>query len=207
MRLRKLVSRCGIRSAQRKSSARSLVLAFAVALAVVAFAAESVPNGRRAAQTPPLANASPEPVYEGHTISYWLSNSEAFFSGGTGLPQALLNDSNAVPVLVEALKRDSRLGAPPPGDNLVIRYRAAIALGAMRQVAKPAIPALVQALKEEESLSVRGAEAEALGHIGKGDSNAAALLVKALKDKNAVVRQGHRVCSRKSLWLWTKNFR
>jgi hypothetical protein len=120
----------------------------------------------------------------------------------------VMSDSNAVPFLIRVLKRDSWFGAafyrkwlwsksppstkqrlpPPPADNALARTSAAMLLGGMGSIGKPAIPALIRAFKSEETVHVKAAEAEALGKLGKGDRFAAAALSGALTDKEWVVR-------------------
>ena len=143
-----------------------------------------------------------EPVYERYPLSYWLTNN-------LPRPKGLIGDSNAVPFLVNALKKDSRVGAvyhrkwlwlklPPairkhlptaPADNPRIRVEAAFLLGAMGPVAKPAIPSLIRAFKEDDNQVVRSYAATALGNLGIGYSNVTAALTEALKDKDAGVRR------------------
>jgi len=76
-------------------------------------------------------------------------------------------------VLIEALKEAE------------VRWAAADILGGMREKAKPALLALIRALKDEEAES-RMVAAEALGKIG--DQAAVAPLIEALKDENREVR-------------------
>jgi HEAT repeat protein len=59
----------------------------------------------------------------------------------------------------------------------------------MGSIGKPAIPALIRALKEEEYVDVRVFDAMALGYLGKGDKAAKAALREAPKDKATFVRQ------------------
>jgi hypothetical protein len=105
--------------------------------------------------------------------------------------RSLLADSNAVPFLIKALKRDSWIGAavyrkqvwpklppaiqshlppPPPADIIWLRENAAKFLDRMGPMAEPAIPALIQALKEDDDLTVREFAAAALGNIGREGS-------------------------------------
>jgi len=148
---------------------------------------------------------SAEPVYNGESLSYWLTNA--------GLPvtefetPSFLSDSNAVPFLIKAFRADSWIGAaiyrkqvwprlpasaqrhlPPPYTNLVVRFRATYWLAYLGPVARPAIPLLVNNLREEDDLGIRCQAAFALGRIGKGDSAATSALLEALRDKDAKVR-------------------
>jgi hypothetical protein len=125
------------------------------------------------------------------------------------LARRLQTDPSAVPFLVRALRRDSWAGAAlhaqsvwpklppsvkrhlpaPPVDDREARRNAAILLAGMGSIAKPAIPALIRALKEEEYVDVRVFDAMALGYLGKGDKAAKAALKEATKDKASFVRQ------------------
>jgi HEAT repeat protein len=53
---------------------------------------------------------------------------------------------------------------------------------------KLATPELIRALREDNDPIIRGYSAEALGLIGKVDSNVVAALTEALKDRNINVR-------------------
>jgi HEAT repeat protein len=121
-------------------------------------------------------------------------------------PPGLLNDSNAVPFLIRALKGNMWVGQKcygrwvwpklpssvqrylPPPDNIFAREQAAVFLGRMGPIAKPAIPALVRVLREDDALMVREYAAFALGELGKGDTTAIAALTKALNDEGATLR-------------------
>jgi hypothetical protein len=160
------------------------------------------------------ARQVPEPVYDGKPISYWLSTTGMmWFSGDIGVgtvvpPEFLVNGSNSVPFFTKALKRDSWIGAavyrkqvwpklppsikshlPPPGGNVYARQNAVLLLGLMGPMAKPAIPSLIRALREDEDRGVRNNAAWALGQPGKGDKSAIAALTAALNDKDAYVRR------------------
>jgi HEAT repeat protein len=157
-----------------------------------------------------------EPVYEGHPISYWIAPPIAGAAYTPPPPEAawvrqVIGDANAVPFLIKALKRDSWVGAtyyrkwlwpklppsiqshlpPPSGGRDAARMHvvnAAILLLQMGPIAKPAIPALVLTLKEDENANVRTWAAAALSNLGKGDKTATAALTEALKDKASPVR-------------------
>jgi HEAT repeat protein len=157
---------------------------------------------------------TPEPVYDGHPLSYWIREPPGtlrYTSDGPWLfpevPTQLLNDSNAVPFLIKALERGRWFGAayyskwlwlklpsaiqhrlPSPNGNANAREGAAAALAKMGTNAKPAIPALIQAMKKDQVFLVRRESAWALGHLGRGDRNATAALCEALKDKESFVR-------------------
>ena len=152
----------------------------------------------------------PEPVYARNPLSYWLTNFSVF-RVDTNLrvlhvniepPQRLFHDTNAVPFLINALKRDNWIGAavyrkqvwpnlppairehvspPPPGDPYV-RRTAATFLLQFGPLAKPAIPSLIRALKDEDDWQVRTDAAILLGWIGEGNGAAVAALAGAFED-------------------------
>jgi HEAT repeat protein len=150
----------------------------------------------------------PEPIYDGHRISHWLTNWKTVsLLEYTDQPdhhsiEQAVGDSNAVPFLIKALRRDARLGAacyrkwvwprlpsgiqahlpPPAPDNSAIRLNAVYVLSQMGSLAQPAIPALIQTSKQDEQLPVRYRAMWALADIGKGDRNATAALTQAIKD-------------------------
>jgi HEAT repeat protein len=145
-----------------------------------------------------------EPIYEGETLSYWLSRN-AYTP--THFRQSVLSDSNVVPFLVTALTRDApaiasayrkgfsnlpewieRLLPAPSRDYARVRRGAAAYLRELGPVAKPAIPDLIRTLKEHATRDARSCAAMALGGIGKGDSSVTVALIGALKDTNWWVR-------------------
>ncbi len=135
-----------------------------------------------------------EPVYAGKPVSFWLTHTNSM-----GWTPVL--DSDAIPFLIKALRRDSWFGAAvyrkrmwprlpaaikshlPPPANPVFRDRAASLLYWMGPTAEPAVPALIRALEQDDYYVVRNQAAAALGSIGKGDSNVVTALVGALRDK------------------------
>jgi HEAT repeat protein len=157
----------------------------------------------------PRANNGPQlrvlsSVPESHPLSFWLTNEVI-------IPDKLrVGDSNAVPFLVRALKRDSWFGAavyrkqvwphlpteiqkhlpPPPVDNQASKARATAAelLGQMGPMAKPAIPALIRTSRGDDNRWVRENAALALGNLGGGDRAAMAALTEAFSDKDEGVR-------------------
>jgi HEAT repeat protein len=145
----------------------------------------------------------PEPVHDGKPLSFLLTNyTPAAY-------RRLEADSNAIPFLIEALKRDRWFGAayyrksvwpklpaairehlpPPPADNQLRRANAVAVLGRMGPMAEPAIPTLIRTLKEVDESSIRAYAAIALGSLGKGNSNVIPALTEAVKeDKDFDVR-------------------
>ena len=152
---------------------------------------------------PPQA---PTTLYDRKPIVYWLTNPTPNFTSGPHLPLSLVSDTNAVPILISALRRDGWFGAAiyrkqiwpklpssiqkhlaPSVDNEIVRSRAADFLSRMGPLAEPAIPALIRALKEDDRWEVRTSAASALGTIGKGESAVVTALLEALRDQNATV--------------------
>ncbi len=151
----------------------------------------------------------PEPVYHGKPLSYWLAIEPVpGFLRVESKP-----DSNAIPFLIAALKRDSWAGAafyrkwlwpklyprlppsarkrlpPPRFGNPIVRQNAATLLGDMGTVGSRSIPALIKALKVDEDVSVRACAAWALGKFGTWNKSVVAALTQAsTKDTNARVR-------------------
>jgi hypothetical protein len=150
-----------------------------------------------------------EPVYHGKPLNYWLSVEP--------VPEfvrfQLVPDSNAVPFLNAALKRDGWAGAafyrkwlwpklypriptsaqrylPMPRPAIEItRLNAAALLGGMGPIAHRSIPVLIKAMEDDESNSVRMSAAWALGRVGTGDKRATAALAQAsVNDANARIR-------------------
>ena len=145
-----------------------------------------------------------EPVYDGHPISYWLRQfpptpSWPFKAQTTKGSQALLDDPNAVPFLIRALNgQDASLDkaylrgwlaagpvqrfVPEPASPFFRRANGALLLARMGAAARPAIPAIIRALKADENGSVRESAAWALGELGKDDAATVAALGAALTD-------------------------
>ena len=72
--------------------------------------------------------------------------------------------------------------------DAVVRTVAAASLGRILPPAKPAVPALVEALKDEDR-EVRSSAADALGRIGRDAREALPALVSAFHEKDPVVQQ------------------
>ena len=145
-----------------------------------------------------------EPVYHGRPMGYCLAHTRYELTD----PELndLGRDPNAVPFLfpflLKAMKRDSWVGAayyrtwfwpklppsiqrrlPTPADASQRRQNAARLLGRVGPMAKPAVPALIRALREDEARAVKENAASALGDLGEWDSTAIAALTDALQDK------------------------
>jgi HEAT repeat protein len=153
----------------------------------------------------PLPPEVPEPVYDGKPLGYWLTD-------GSYLPPGLTNDSNAVPFLIRAVRTDSWFGAtiyrkqvwpklpasiqkrlppPPVGNPLNTRLHAVEVLGRMGAMAKPAVPALIRVLKEDDNYYIRCNAAFDVAYLGdtKDDSTVTMALVQALRrDEDVRVR-------------------
>ena len=156
-----------------------------------------------------------EPVYNEHPLSYWLARWRARETDlARSTERNLIQDTSAVMFLAKALKQDAWIGAAvyrkqvwpklpqsmrrhlrAPANDTTTRNYAAYILWQMGPMAKPAIPALVRALKEDEDGMVRSYAAEALRNVGKGNSTVAAALTEALGDRHV----GVRACSTNSL--------
>ena len=154
----------------------------------------------------------PQPLYSGKPLAFWLGRDSVLItqgSGGQWPPASLLTDSSAVPRLVKAVDRGGWLVREfygkrlwpklpfwlsmrlpfPRDDDPIIRMNAARCLGQMGPAAKPAVPALVEALAQDEDSSVRAVAAIALAALGNGDKTAVLALSRALNtETNYLVR-------------------
>jgi HEAT repeat protein len=74
------------------------------------------------------------------------------------------------------------------GPNSQVRLRAAQAVGELTPDAEPAVPALIESLKDED-LEVRYAAAAVLGLIGRKAASAVPALLLALTDEHPQVRE------------------
>jgi len=86
-----------------------------------------------------------------------------------------------VPALIEALKNKSDTGSM--GFLVTTRVAAAHFLGKMGRLAKAAVPALIEALKDEEK-SLRRQAAMALGKIGSEAKPAVSALIEVIRTKD-----------------------
>jgi HEAT repeats len=152
------------------------------------------------------------PVYDGKNLGEWLKNPGFVATNdGTNAVEAMYipsMDSNAIPYLVSVVESKNgrlhqeypqlwlkmppalrdRMPKPDYSDFDDVRTVAMEVLGKMGTNAKPAVPALVRALKEDKNEDIRFAAATALGLIGTNDERATSGLVAALKDEDLIVR-------------------
>jgi hypothetical protein len=143
--------------------------------------------------------------YEGKPAHYWLAeiSRPALLPSSTSVI-APLHSSNAIPVLILALRRKdipfvglyldirSKLpitvqsNLPPPIDATCGRRNAALLLGRMETVAAPAIPALIHGLNDRDA-EVRSRAAWSLGMVGQADPAVIRGLGAALRDRDSAV--------------------
>jgi HEAT repeat protein len=97
--------------------------------------------------------------------------------GAFGLSQMGSEAREAVPALIESLKRES-----------LVRQNAALALGAIGPEASDAVPALIELLHDPE-WTVRRQAATALGKIGPAGLQALPELRKLKQDSDNLVRK------------------
>jgi hypothetical protein len=140
--------------------------------------------------------AVPDPVYAGHPLSYWVSCR----SGGSSVPMI---DSKAVPYLVHGVKGETHLGnvygrlwrhlpvrlrsrLPSPLDPADVRQASCRLLSSLGMEARPAIPELIHALREDAVYYVREDAALALANIAqRKDAAVVEALAAATKDPDA----------------------
>jgi hypothetical protein len=141
----------------------------------------------------------PDPVYNGHHLSYWVYLSEWPADGQI----AVTLDSNSVPYLVQALK--TKDGAPHKAyrylyyrlphrlqshmtitaDAWMVRCRACELLGTLGPNARPAISDLIRLLKESNAGTARFSAAWALGNIAnRNDQTVVEALVAVTKEND-----------------------
>jgi hypothetical protein len=157
----------------------------------------------------------PRPVYDGKPLSYWLTLPRSTRLSpyrfnepyGPKVATEISGDTNAVLFLISALRKGRWFGQSyygkslqrlppaiqrllPPADaagSLNVRINAAALLGLVGPNAKAAIPALVRALREDDSPVVRGRVAITLGMLGSADDAVLSALHAAKKDKEPLV--------------------
>jgi HEAT repeat protein len=93
----------------------------------------------------------------------------------------IASEKAVVPQLIEAVR------GPEIDDYLHARQRATEALGQLGAAARPAVPALVEALRDKNP-GIRPTAAAALGEIGPDAQDAIPALTAALKEKDENVR-------------------
>ena len=151
-----------------------------------------------------------EPLYDGKSVSYWLGAARpqvnTIRAGLTWVPLEFPKaDSNAVPVLIKALKTKERKINPiylwiwrtsPTWLQMrlrvqlpdwIIRMRAVDWLRDLGEQARPAIPALIQVMQNDTNIDVRMQVPRALAAIDINDPVVHAALTKAANDKNDFV--------------------
>jgi len=147
-----------------------------------------------------------DPVYDGYPLSQWLDHS-AFGPVELSSYHYPSVDSNAVPFLVQTLKRNGPLRRaykglwarlpfwwqnhmPDPMPRRDVRADSCMLLGRLGAAARPAIPELIRLLRDDEDRFVRLFAAYSLGSIATRDDTAAVeALVMATKDKEKFVRE------------------
>lgn len=149
-----------------------------------------------------VATRPADPVYDGYPVSFYLNNLN--FSGCYGGRM----DSKALPRLLEALKRrdgclrtgwielwhhfpswvTERAGDPIPAAD--VRLASCGLLGHNMGVeGRPAIPALIRALREDTDCRVQAEAADALGRIASRDYGPAVeALLAAMNNSDPEVR-------------------
>ena len=96
--------------------------------------------------------------------------------GKIGTPEAIKAVEDAIPFLIQQLQSDQ---------DKWVRMLAAMALSAVGEGAKDAVPDLIQALQDQD-VSVRYYAAYALGKIGQDAKDAVPALIQALQNDHNV---------------------
>ena len=139
-----------------------------------------------------------ETLYQGKPLYYWVTQSSNAETTASNQANAVLT-KDIIPQLTEAMFHDTNDSSLKmalveklnglPGININFtpassrRGEAAMALGEFGPAAKPAIPALLQALKSNDA-SVHGAAIAALGKIHAEPGMIIPLLIGYLDDKD-----------------------
>jgi HEAT repeats len=156
-----------------------------------------------------LMPQSTEPVYEGKSVSYWMTHPRLVADTNSGFALSAVTfpvmDTNALPFLVKALEQqDGRLDhyysnlwarvpaglqklAPRPVPAYDVRWAAAIILGDIGRPALAAKPALIRALKMDADAVVRSQAITALSKIGLDDPTVRMALADAANDRDPAV--------------------
>lgn len=148
--------------------------------------------------------AVPDPVYDGHPLSYWIVLMKKF-------PDVVPRiDSNAVPYLIEGVKRRDgplqmawiklwgyspdwfKRRVPEPTSAATMRGMCSLQLHKLGIAARGAIPEVVRVLREDDVGRVRAEAANILGSIANGQDKPVveALVAAATKDSDPGVRAG-----------------
>ena len=148
-----------------------------------------------------------EPVYQGKSFSVWLEQYQASFPGiRHGQPSAKREEAerairqigtNALPTLLSmvrasdspvkrkliALADKQRVIHPNLHSDDYYHAKASYGFSILGPLAKPLVPALINAL-DEKNAGVRAAAAHSLGAIGPGAETAVPTLINHLNDRN-----------------------
>ena len=138
-----------------------------------------------------LKTHTPEPTHFGKPLSYWLADGFSFLSSVGGRPPAesafRSMGSKAVPFLIAALGRTDgpfkqlylrcypklplklKTSLPRPYTSYAIRGRAVLALTFLGPTAKPAIPSLLNLLRNDSDGTRRANVINCLDAIDNGD--------------------------------------
>jgi hypothetical protein len=159
-----------------------------------------------------LALRPREPVYLGKPMSFWVNSLDAYNPYGAPSDYGIfeknrhLLGTNAVTIVIRALeKRDphgqaiyervlARLPAwlgrqlPGPVYTASLRGHALDMFSMLTTDAKPAIPALIRILKEDQDELHRTKAVFCLENLGRGNKAATKALIQALNDKDWNVR-------------------
>jgi hypothetical protein len=154
-----------------------------------------------------LPSGPPDLVYSGHPLSYWVGGDISY--PDIGFYPVL--DSNAVPYLAEALKRQDGLARrdyqkvwwhlpgwfearlPVPRRSALEKARACYLFSSLGADARPAIPELIRVFRGDENDDVRSAAAFALCNIANRD------------DKDVVDALSSATKQPASNFLWLRN--
>ena len=146
-----------------------------------------------------------EPVSAGHKIGFWI-NRLGGLSPNLAVQNVQRTGSGAVPYLMKAVERQpspiqrsyhelwpqlplwAKTCLPHPLKMEQLRWNAAIVLGRIGSDARPAIPALIRAMQNDENYNVRWFAITALGQIARNDKIVSDAVVRALQDSNMYVR-------------------
>jgi HEAT repeats len=173
----------------KKNSVRHVTLGVLVGIALLVIAARLL--------TLTLGN-TPQYLYAGKPMQYWQEQLSSHDMGASNEAFVVVN-SRVMPQLTDTMFHDTNDSSPRlfliealntlPGVQIyfnpaaVRRASAAQSIGALGPAAKPAVPALVQALKGKDA-SVHQAAISALGNIHSDPDLVIPLLIGYLEDDN-----------------------